>query len=118
MLIMIRSQKTLNTLCGTISYTAPEVLKQKRSYDYTVDYWSIGVIMYILCCGYPPFYGENDLEIEKSIISDQIEFEAEDWQHISNETRNLVSGLLNKIPRKRLCPDDVLKLTWKVSAKS
>ena len=47
-----------------------------------------------------------------------MEFEEEDWEHISEDTRDLVAGLLNKVPRDRLGPEDVLKLTWAVSAKS
>merc|ERR1719361_2106628 len=119
---MMKSQKQLvsksmSTLCGTVSYTAPEVLKRRR-YDYTVDYWSIGVIMFILLCGYPPYYGESDREIEYAIINTNVEFDDEDWTHIRYETKELVKGLLDKDPKKRLCPDDVLKLTWKVNAKT
>ena len=45
----------MNTMCGTISYTAPEILKE-RPYDRKVDYWSLGVIAFIMFCGYPPFW--------------------------------------------------------------
>ena len=69
-------------------------------------------------CGYPPFYGDSDKEIEQQIVKNEVEFEEEDWEHISEPTRELVKGMLNKKPRKRLGPDDVLKLTWAVSAKS
>eukprot|EP01083_Nonionella_stella_P086663 240899_1 len=113
----IRSHNTMTTLCGTINYTAPEVLKRKP-YGFAVDYWSIGVIMYILLCGYPPFYGQTDGQIEAQIMNDAVEFEDEDWQHIALDTKDLVKGLLCKNVHKRLGCDDVLKLTWKVSAKS
>ncbi len=51
---------------GTVYYIAPEVIRRK--YDEKADIWSIGIILYILLCGYPPFNGENDLEIYKSIL--------------------------------------------------
>jgi len=113
-----KKDQRMTTLCGTVSYTAPEVLRQKKSYNYTCDYWSIGVIMYILLCGYPPFYGETDKEVEQKIIKEDVEFDEEDWEHVSQDTRELVEGLLRKAPTARYGPDDVLKLAWKVSAKS
>ena len=47
-----------------------------------------------------------------------MEFDDEDWEHVSEETRQLVEGLLRKAPTARYGPDDVLKLAWKISAKS
>lgn len=48
----------LNTACGTPGYVAPEIL-ESRPYGKEVDMWSVGVIAYILLCGFPPFYDEN-----------------------------------------------------------
>ena len=110
-------KKQMETIVGTISYTAPEILLKKK-YDYTVDYWSIGVIMFILLCGYPPFYGEDENQVTKSILNDELEYLDEDWGHVSFETKNLVSGLLEKDFTKRKSCDDILKLAWKVSSKS
>lgn len=57
--------KILNEKLGTLYYIAPEVLN--KEYDEKCDLWSIGVILFILLCGYPPFNGNNDSEIRKSI---------------------------------------------------
>ena len=108
---------SMNTIVGTINYTAPEVLKEKQ-YDYTVDFWSIGIIMYILLCGYPPFYGEDDKQVTESILNDKLELDDDDWEHVSQEAKDLVCGLLEKDSTKRKTCDDILKLAWKVSSKS
>ncbi|CAD5114420.1 DgyrCDS3553 [Dimorphilus gyrociliatus] len=71
------------TACGTPGYVAPEVLAQ-RPYGKEVDVWSIGVIAYILLCGYPPFYDENDAELFRQILKAEYEFDAPYWDEISD----------------------------------
>ena len=61
--VMIEKGQTLNEIIGTPYYMAPEVLRKK--YDSKCDMWSIGVIMYVMLCGYPPFYAKT-LAIENS----------------------------------------------------
>eukprot|EP01084_Bolivina_argentea_P267611 454319_1 len=109
----------VNTIC-TISYTAPEIFANNKQYDHRVDYWSIGVILFILLCGYHPFLNENydDQNIIQSIVNDELKFDDEDWEHISYETKDLVKGLLCKDCSKRKTCDDILKLVWKVANSS
>ncbi|KAK5637877.1 hypothetical protein RI129_000115 [Pyrocoelia pectoralis] len=66
------------TACGTPGYVAPEVLAQKP-YGKAVDVWSIGVISYILLCGYPPFYDENDANLFAQILKGEFDDSAKDF---------------------------------------
>ena len=74
--------------CGTPYYIAPEVLDGK--YNEKCDVWSIGVIIYIMLSGYPPFNGENDEEISISVRNDEIEFEGEEWESVSEQAKDLI----------------------------
>jgi len=103
----------LRTRVGTLSYTAPEILGRKP-YDHRVDYWSLGIIMHILCSGYPPFDGESDYEVSDAITNDRLEFEEEDWSYISESTQTLVRRLLCKNPDQRANCGDIVKHIWKV----
>ena len=64
--------KKMSQISGTPYYIAPEVLNE--SYDEKCDVWSCGVILYILLCGYPPFNGESDFDIMKSVKSGKFDF--------------------------------------------
>lgn len=55
-------EEAMKTACGTPGYVAPEVLR-RHGYGKEVDLWSMGVIAYILLCGYPPFYSENNQQL-------------------------------------------------------
>eukprot|EP00485_Elphidium_margaritaceum_P017010 CAMPEP_0202730048 /NCGR_PEP_ID=MMETSP1385-20130828/186445_1 /ASSEMBLY_ACC=CAM_ASM_000861 /TAXON_ID=933848 /ORGANISM="Elphidium margaritaceum" /LENGTH=936 /DNA_ID=CAMNT_0049396321 /DNA_START=47 /DNA_END=2857 /DNA_ORIENTATION=+ len=107
----------MRTRVGTLSYTAPEILKY-RPYDEKVDYWSLGVIMYILVCGYPPFDADDDYELSDVIISDEVEFDDEDWTHVGKETRTLIGRLLDKNPRKRANCEDIIEHSWKIDVQN
>ncbi|XP_053102821.1 calcium/calmodulin-dependent protein kinase type 1G isoform X2 [Hemicordylus capensis] len=72
----------MSTACGTPGYVAPEVLEQKP-YSKAVDCWSIGVITYILLCGYPPFYEETESKLFEKIREGYFEFESPFWDDIS-----------------------------------
>ena len=102
---------TFKTLAGTLSYTAPEILRGK-GYNKAVDCWSIGIIVYILLCGYAPFWGDTDTELSYEILKSEVPFEDEDWKHVSENTKELVAGLLDKDPQTRATLDDIVKLVW------
>ncbi|XP_046425572.1 calcium/calmodulin-dependent protein kinase type 1 isoform X5 [Neodiprion pinetum] len=81
------------TACGTPGYVAPEVLAQKP-YGKAVDVWSIGVISYILLCGYPPFYDENDANLFAQILRGEFEFDSPYWDDISDSAKDFIKKLM------------------------
>uniref|UniRef100_A0AAZ3RAP6 Protein kinase domain-containing protein n=1 Tax=Oncorhynchus tshawytscha TaxID=74940 RepID=A0AAZ3RAP6_ONCTS len=99
------------TACGTPGYVAPEVLAQKP-YSKAVDCWSIGVIAYILLCGYPPFYDENDSKLFEQILKADYEFDAPYWDDISDSAKQFISSLMEKDPEKRFTCDQALAHPW------
>ncbi|XP_039521955.1 calcium/calmodulin-dependent protein kinase 1Db isoform X2 [Rhinichthys klamathensis goyatoka] len=101
----------MSTACGTPGYVAPEVLAQKP-YSKAVDCWSIGVIAYILLCGYPPFYDENDSKLFEQILRAEYEFDSPYWDDISDSAKDFISNLMQKDPEKRLTCDEALLHPW------
>jgi serine/threonine protein kinase len=93
------------------SYVAPEVLKN-APYDQAVDMWSIGVILYVLLCGYPPFVDENQTELFRKIRMSEWKFPGEDWDSVSEEAKDLIRGLLVANPVQRLTAQQALQSDW------
>ncbi|XP_048403839.1 calcium/calmodulin-dependent protein kinase type 1 isoform X2 [Stegostoma tigrinum] len=101
----------MSTACGTPGYVAPEVLAQKP-YSKAVDCWSIGVISYILLCGYPPFYDENDAKLFEQILKAEYEFDSPYWDDISDSAKDFIQHLMEKDPNKRYTCDQALQHPW------
>ncbi|XP_069612402.1 probable myosin light chain kinase DDB_G0271550 [Ranitomeya imitator] len=101
----------MSTACGTPGYVAPEVLAQKP-YSKAVDCWSIGVITYILLCGYPPFYEESESKLFEKIKDGSYEFESPFWDDISISAKDFIRSLLEKDPKKRYNCELALKHPW------
>jgi calcium/calmodulin-dependent protein kinase I len=74
----------MKTACGTPGYVAPEVLR-RQGYSKEVDLWSLGVITYILLCGYPPFFDQKNAELFKKIMAGRYQFDHPWWDHISDK---------------------------------
>ncbi len=111
----VQAGELLHTACGTPGYVAPEVL-MLQGYGKSVDLWSIGVIIYILLCGFPPFYADSDSEMFELIKEAEYSFPSPYWDKISDSAKDIVRKLLNKNPDKRLTSDQALAHTWVTGA--
>ena len=104
-------KKKLTEQIGTSFYIAPEVLK--NGYNEKCDLWSCGVILYILLCGSPPFYGKSEKEIFQKILDGNVDFNKNKiWLKISDEAKNLVTKLLEMDPKKRISASEALEDIW------
>jgi len=101
----------MTTACGTPGYVAPEVLKNEP-YDKAVDMWSLGVILYILLCGFPPFYHESTAQLYKQIKKGEYDFPDPYWTDISDSAKDLVRCLLCVPPKDRYTAAQVLAHPW------
>ncbi|XP_046439934.1 MAP kinase-activated protein kinase 2-like [Daphnia pulex] len=109
------AKETLQTPCYTPYYVAPEVLGPEK-YDTSCDMWSLGVIMYILLCGYPPFYSNHGQAMspgmKKRIRTGQYDFPNTEWKHVSGEAKELIRSMLQTEATKRPTIDQVMQNKW------
>uniref|UniRef100_A0A8C9DM07 non-specific serine/threonine protein kinase n=1 Tax=Prolemur simus TaxID=1328070 RepID=A0A8C9DM07_PROSS len=121
----------LTTPCGSAEYMAPEVVEvftdQATFYDKRCDLWSLGVVLYIMLSGYPPFVGHCGADcgwdrgevcrvcqnkLFESIQEGKYEFPDKDWAHISSEAKDLICRLLVRDAKQRLSAAQVLQHPW------
>ena len=95
---------------GSSYYIAPEVLR--RIYDEKCDLWSVGVIMYILLCGKPPFNGKENEDILNAISKGKYDTSSEKFQKLSNKAKDLINKLLIYNPSERISAKDTLSHPW------
>ncbi|KAL6078330.1 Myosin light chain kinase [Balamuthia mandrillaris] len=108
---IIDQDKMMQTACGTPGYVAPEVLTAE-GYGHEVDLWSIGVITYILLCGFPPFYSESVPEVFEQIMKAEYDYPEEYWDEISDEAKDFINKLLVVDVEKRMTAKDALNHKW------
>ena len=92
---------------GTPLYMAPELV-QEQPYNHTVDLWSLGVILYELFVGQPPFYTNSIYSLIQLIIKDPVKYP----DNMSTEFKSFLKGLLNKVPSERLGWPELLNHTF------
>ncbi|OMO89961.1 hypothetical protein COLO4_19480 [Corchorus olitorius] len=86
-----------NSMCGTLEYMSPEIVLGK-GHDKAADWWSVGILLYEMLTGKPPFTGGNRQKIQDKIIKDKIKLPA----FLSSEAHSILKGLLQKDASKRL----------------
>jgi len=99
------------TPCGTVGYTAPEIVKDER-YSKSVDMWAMGCVLYTLLCGFPPFYDESIQVLTEKVARGQYTFLSPWWDDISKPAQDLVSHLLTVDPNKRYTIVEFLNHPW------
>ncbi|PIL36700.1 transporter [Ganoderma sinense ZZ0214-1] len=103
------------TPCGTVGYTAPEIVKDER-YSKSVDMWAMGCVLYTLLCGFPPFYDESINVLTEKVARGHYTFLSPWWDSISTSAKDLISHLLCVDPAQRFTIDEFLAHPWITAA--
>jgi len=98
------------TFCGTIDYMAPEML-MNQPHDHRLDIWCLGILLYELVHGVPPFKGQSENEKCRNIMKSTLDIEAFS-PDLSMNVKNLIKGILKKIPKERLSMSEIFSHDW------
>jgi calcium-dependent protein kinase len=112
--VQLDSLPRKHEIIGTSFYIAPEAIKGK--YSLKNDLWSVGVILYIMLCGSPPFKGSNEKEVLSRVATGVYEMSQPAWGRVSEPAKDLVRGLLQKDPRHRYDVSRAMRHPWIQSA--
>ncbi|KAG5928105.1 hypothetical protein E4U42_001266 [Claviceps africana] len=117
---IVGESKFTTTLCGTPSYVAPEILADSRNREYTkaVDIWSLGVVLYICLCGFPPFsdelYSEEHFPffLKDQIRSGRFDYPSPFWDSVGDLALDLIDSMLVVNPARRFTIENCLAHPW------
>ncbi|RDA96086.1 hypothetical protein CP533_5779 [Ophiocordyceps camponoti-saundersi (nom. inval.)] len=116
---IIGEESFTTTLCGTPSYVAPEILADSKQRQYTkaVDIWSLGVVLYICLCGFPPFSDELysrdfPFTLSQQIRSGRFDYPSPYWDSVGDPALDLIDSMLMVDPTKRFTIDQCLSHPW------
>lgn len=101
---IVKKGEKMTEQCGTPAYIAPEILRDQGYYGFAVDIWSAGVVLYAMLYGTVPFKASNMSELQKIIMKAKYSLR----EDISVEARELLKGMMEKDPAKRLTISDIL----------
>ncbi|KAI9704391.1 MAG: hypothetical protein M1836_007254 [Candelina mexicana] len=116
---IIGEESFTTTLCGTPSYVAPEILEntKQRKYTRAVDVWSLGVVLYICLCGFPPFSDElytpeNPYTLSQQIKLGRFDYPSPYWDSVGDQALDLIDKMLTVNVDDRLTIDECLEHPW------
>ena len=108
--VFCREGEMLTEMAGSPTYMAPEVLEE--SYGLPCDIWSVGVMLYTLLAGHPPFQDASVLELFRKVRTAPLDLESGPWEAVSDGAKELVRMMLNRDPEKRPRAGQVCEHAW------
>jgi len=107
----VQSNELASTAVGTPGYVSPEII-QGQGYGKETDCWSLGVILYVMLCGFPPFFADDNAELFEMIKKADYDFPEDFWAEVSEEAKDLVKRLLTVDKASRLTSEQILSHPW------